>query len=238
MPTRDEMDKPAILMTVVAGVVVLAATVPFLPALYCESPAATTCQEAPAGKTLGFDVTWFEAAAGNAALQGSGNNGRALANLTVEGVLTSALQVQVSPDACDDTFNPTLQQQAVTVTYTVKRIVDGDETDLTPTGNTFTCAQGLDVTIARRAEAPDVAFIEAESTDVAPQVLWDHPDVVGQNETATYQLTLTWARGRGGVAPPPGLPGTPADTTFSMQAQFSAKSWAATLVPSTEVVGK
>jgi len=239
MPTRDEMDKPAILMTVVAGVVILAASVPFLPALYCESPAATTCQEAPAGQTLQFDATWFEVPAATAALQASGNSGRAMANLTIEAAMTSAIHVKVDPATCRDVFNPTLQQQPVTVTYTLKRLVDGDQTELTTPQSTFTCADGLDATFARRAEAPDVAVVEASDAESAQASLWDHPAVVGQNETATYQLTLTWVRGRSGVTPPPGLPGTPADTSFSLEAQVSAKSWAAILTPTPpEVVGK
>lgn len=227
MPTRAEMDQPATVMCAVAGVVLLVVSGPFLflGDLYCKSP-SSSCNVAAPGTTLDFSVAWTDAAGAPVAISGLGNSGHANATATVEALMTSTVHVSFDPASCVDTFNPTLQQQAVSIQWKLVRVVAGDATQMGP-GGTFTCAAGLNATVAALVH-PDVARMQSNTTDGALADLWNRQDVAGRNETASYTLQLSWAR-PGRVEPP--IPGTPVATSFSVQGTLRVDHWIASVTP-------
>ncbi len=224
MAERKDLDRPATVILTVLGLLFLAASVPALPFLYCESPAKNPdlCLEAPAGTTQVYDVNWFEASADGTALVGSGDPPVATASHTVTGRPATLIVTLV---ACEDNrANPQLQE-AASVTWTI----NNGTADSAP--ETFSCADLGKAWTMNMGGHADIATVDAANETAAREGLWSDARI--GNATVTFTMTATASRG-GAIQPPVPLPTNP---SLSYMLVVSAARWSATIIaqPPSEV---
>ncbi|MFO1533597.1 MAG: hypothetical protein ABR562_07905 [Thermoplasmatota archaeon] len=143
--------------------------------------------------------------------------------------ITSSLHVVVAAGDCTDKFNAQIMQPAAVIGWRLSRRFAGEAQKLA--NGTFTCADatsGLDVAVARYP-APNLGLVEAKDGEAAWPALWSNPTVTAQNETAGYELSLTWSRpGRSLECQPP-LPDTQFCSSLSLKVGLRADAWFGTL---------
>lgn len=201
MPSRADMDRPAIATVAVLGVLLIAVSVPFLRG---------------GGEGTAYGITWAEASAGRASNaigpQGSPQD----VTVPVRHVLVSTAVVHVDP--CADTAQPPVQMPAVLafeLFYENETALDHEGRPIARDDVTCDNAGPFEFTLAER---PDVAARTAESVEQAER------DAYGDgNRTGTYRLEYRWERA-GGVPLP--LPvGQPA---FTGTVELEVLAWRAT----------
>jgi hypothetical protein len=104
MPSRADMDRPAIVAAAILGVALIALSAPFLSA---TSAGAQT-----------FDISWTQATYATSSQQNAGANTDAMVTITVEGRHPSNATVTFTP--CNDGAAQPLQPPA-TITWSLKR---------------------------------------------------------------------------------------------------------------------
>ncbi|MES2153666.1 MAG: hypothetical protein V4510_00840 [bacterium] len=217
MPDRKDLDRPATVILTAFGIVFMAASIPFLPGLYClsQSHNPDLCDKLPATAVV-YDVAWTRVAIGSPqATTLTTAPGDATATITVSDQIVGDIHVKMAgPSECTDTYNRNTQSPA-TMTWTLK--FDGT-TIKEPT--TFTCGAPFDETVTRHAE-PEVAAVRAlNDTDAATQV---HNATKAQRETGSYTLTIHADRQPGTV---PDLPPANPAATISIKMTIVADGFA------------
>lgn len=226
MSERSALDRSAILVASVAGIVLLAVSVPFLPAFYCESPAASC----PEGK---YAVTWVEGPQGESELR-TGATDPIAADMPLLGSYTSAVSVSVPQGGCTDSGQAPFYGP-VTYSWTLTRTAaEGNET---VGSGSFTCADvasGMKETFVRN-ELPDIVEAGGPTEEAAIAILTGKLDE--KHEDAIYTLSLSATRADGQLPPVPNV--TP-PATQSISMKIEATSWTPTLTDAqpTEAVPK
>ncbi|MEK6976340.1 MAG: hypothetical protein AABY18_08370 [Candidatus Thermoplasmatota archaeon] len=227
MTSRNDMDKPAMLVTAILAVVLIAASVPFTVLWWGEG-------------TTTYDVDWEESAVGTAkvALTGPGSN---TVEQPVNNLLVSNVTVAVAQDGCSDGlgtpagFNPNAQMTwKLSVRYangTTEVVKKADGTDAT---GTFQCSDAPFTVPIPRHEQPALGAREVDADDAdgeqtereaARAGVWD-ADLVGKlNETSVYVLELTATRGPTTFPLPVGAPAT----TLAVTMTLTVEHWQALL---------
>lgn len=214
---RSHHDKPAILVASALGVLTILGSVFFLPAFYCESPAAS-CAGGAGGAGRTFDVAWGQKAVDSKDVQASARSGGS-ASVTATGLVRG---VDVTFVSCTDSANPALGQQPARITL---RISDGTTTVAKET----TCAESAPFSLTR--PAPDIAVASGGDESSARAFLWTSPAL--HNGTGTYKVEVQVTRAAG--AAPIGLP---SDPTLTATVRVAASNWDPVLTLRAQEVAK
>lgn len=216
---RSSYDTPARAIVLTAGALLVLGSLPFAASVLPSEHA--------------FDVTWSQVPGASVVGNAPGAAGQAASApaLAVTG-LTSSLMVTVP--LCNDA--PSATDQAAIISWTVTR-TSGTDAPLSYNGQ-LTCAQaGTYSKEIPRIAQPDIAKATGTDKDVneartiATASVWSQAG--GHNETATYQLTVTYTRAS---AAPAGLPPLPGQTsTLAATVSLMEHHWAPALNPHQEV---
>ncbi|MHB8633777.1 MAG: hypothetical protein ACYDBQ_07425 [Thermoplasmatota archaeon] len=215
-PPRGEYDGPARTFVVVLGLILIAASVPFVIALL------------PA--TSAFNVSWSAADGQSATGPASADGSPATVSLPVSDTLTASLVITVP--ACNDVAGP--GGAPALLSWRLER-QGGQGEPLA--SDQLTCSQsGTYAHEVARIPQPAVGVQNgtgsgAAARDDARSSLWQF--VGGLNETATYTLTTSWSRPS--VAPVP-VPLPPQTQSFAATLKLTERHWLAALNPVTPEV--
>lgn len=171
MPSRSEMDTPAMVTALILGIVLIAASVPFL--------------GGGGGGGKEYTITWTEvpSAQGQAA-SGAGSGSSANVNVAVTDIHPATAVVSFEP--CTDGAMAPLSQPA-SIAWTV---FEGDETK---GQGTASCANKGPFEVVLE-ERPDVATADGADPEDAEAAAYEAAD---GNETVTFRLVFSWTRGGG-----------------------------------------
>ncbi len=209
MPSsRQDMDRPATVLVAVVGVVLIAASLPFL--ILDQG-----------GKTR-YDVAWSEATAAASPAAAFGNNGQPAqtAPVTATGDLSN---VTVVMESCNDNRGPGNVAPAAAITWELFK--DGASYQ----SGTAQCTPGEVQSMALHAH-PDVGSVRAGSQAAAAEKVWE--DHVNQ----THEFYLRFQYVRGGNTN--GLPIPGVQPTFSGSMSLEVLKWVATVNEQQAGVGK
>src|ERR1043166_8260760 len=115
MPDRRDMDRPAIAIAAVTGVVFMGVFGTLASLRYCDSPDAS-CTTAPAGSALTFNVAWAQVPASQASIPAAGI-GASKASTAAATAAFAVAHVTIAAGACKDSYNPQIQQQPAKFTW-------------------------------------------------------------------------------------------------------------------------
>ena len=186
MPSRSQMDTPAMVAVVILGIVLIAASVPFL--------------DSEDGDATAYSIRWSEEEAGSS----QANTGAAGSTTTVRVPVSDVLpsNATIALESCTDGAQPPATQPA-TITWTL--FEGDDEKD----SGTFQCGDS-DMQVALDAH-PDVGEASASSAGAAVEKAF----ASAANKTVEYRLEFSWSR-PGGALPLPLPVGTAFSATLSL----------------------
>lgn len=210
------MDTPAAALALVAGVLLIAASLPFAILALPQKPTE-------------YLVFWEREEAGRVPLQAMGDAQTQTVTLSAAGHLAN-VTVSIGAQACTDTYAPgnPYGQQPVRVTWRLMR--SGNSTPFLEDKDGFTCADVVAGRQASEAEAkspPDLGSIKAANRTEADRIFGVRTDEALRN--VTYTLEVTWARPAAnpvGGLPIGQLPTAPA-TSFSLTMNLAVSEWTA-----------
>lgn len=205
MPSRDDMDRPAMVTAAILGFVLIAVTIPYF-AFGGGGGGAT------------YDITWTEVGAGSSDVAIGPANTPQQASVPVRDQLVSNVTIAIV--GCADSAQAPVQQPA-TLTYTLlyenETAKDSDGADIEGQAS---CANDGPFTFEVAAH-PDVGSVDASSSDAAV----DDAFRGGGNRTGTFTLQFSWSRPAGQVPPLPIPGGQPA---FTGTVSLEVEAWRAT----------
>lgn len=199
MPSRADMDRPAMVTAAILGFVLIIVTIPYF-AFGGGGDGAT------------YDISWSEVAAGSSDVAIGPQGTPQEASVTVRDQFVSNVTIAIV--GCADSANAL--QQPATLTY---ELLYENETVQDSSGQPVegqaSCA--LDGPFAFEIAAhPDIGSLEASSADAAV----DEAFRGGGNRTGTFTLQFSWSRPAGQVPPLPIPVGQPAFTgTVSLEVE-------------------
>lgn len=197
MPSRSEMDRPAIVAAALFGVALIAVSVPFLGSV-------------GGGGGTEYLVSWTSVEEASDEAQLSGNSATGTVEVQVEDVVPSVAVIEFDP--CGDTFQAPLQQ-AAQISW-VLRWETHEES------GTASCADSGPFEVQVEPQ-PDVGSVEAGSATEARRNAYAS---AGMNETVTFSLEVTVSRPAGQAPPLPIPVGQP---TFTATARLTIEAWTA-----------
>ena len=167
MPSRSDMDIPAVVTAVLLGVVLIAVSFPFL--------------VADGGPSTRYTVAWTEAEVDSEEASFAGQGQTQEVTLTVPDALVSNVTVTMT---CTDT--PGTPARPATISWT---LYEGDrELD---SGST-PCTNDDEVARHNVSAHPDIGSIRGDSASDAAGKLYDRPGF--RNETHTFRLEFSYDR--------------------------------------------
>lgn len=174
MPSRSQMDRPAMVAATLIGVFLIVVSIP-LYGLVGE------------GEGQEFSITWTESEAGSDEAATGASGATTTVTVMVDDALPS--NATVRREACVDGASPL--GQPATITWTLYR---GDERQ---DSGTFGCAGPSEERVAQN-DRPDVGAVQASGSAAAQRQAYAR----GDNETVEYRLEFSWSRA-GGPLPLP-----------------------------------
>jgi hypothetical protein len=166
MPSRSQMDTPAMVTVVVLGIVLIVVSVPFL--------------GGAGGGATEYAITWSEVEAGTESMATGGAGSEQSIELALDDTHPANAQIELT--SCNDGATAPVQQPA-TISWEL-RWESQVET------GTASCAQDGPFTVAIEPR-PDVASADGTSASDAEQAAYE---AAGGNETVTFSLTFSWSR--------------------------------------------
>lgn len=177
MPSRSEMDTPAMVTVVILGILLIAASFPFL--------------ESPGAGGMDYAIQWSQAEAGSA----QADSGAAGTTTTIRVPVTDIIpsNATIALESCTDGAQPPATQPA-TITWT---LFEGEEQKA---AGTLQCGDPDEKVELERH--PDVGQVTAASASAAVREAYS----AGNNETVEYRLVFSWTRPSGPAPLPLPLP--------------------------------
>lgn len=205
MPSRADMDRPAMVTAAILGFVLILVTIPYF------------AFGGGGGGSATYDITWSQASAG-AATAPVGSGSEQSISVVVRDQRVSNATIEVA--ACADSAQAPLQEDAV-LSYT---LLYENETANDASGQAIEGQITVDdcgpFTFALGGH-PDVGSTDADSMDQAMENAYGDSG----NRTGTYTLRFSWDRPDGQVPPLPVPVGQP---VFSGTVELEIQSWRAT----------
>jgi hypothetical protein len=204
MPSRDDMDRPAMVTAAILGFALIAVTIPYF--AFGGAGGGTT-----------YDIAWSEVGAGSSDVAIGPANAPQQASVAVRDQLVSNVTIEIV--GCADPAQQPVQQPATlsyTLLYENETAKDSDGADIEGQAS---CANDGPFTFEVAAH-PDVGSVDASSTDAAV----DEAFRSAANRTGTFTLQFSWSRPAGQVPPLPIPGGQPA---FTGTVSLDVESWRA-----------
>lgn len=214
MPSRADMDRPAIATAALLGAILIGITIPYF-AFGGDSGGAT------------YLIGWSQDshAEGNAAIGPAGTEQEF--DVVVRDQRVSNVTIEVDP--CADSAQPPLQQNALltfTLLFENETAMDSDGNPITR--NDVSCDNAGPFTYAIGGH-PDVGSVDADSAGAALDEAWSGSG----NATGTYTVRFEWTRPAGQV---PNLPIPVGQPAFTGNVRLIVDSWRATANPEAQEV--